>query len=52
MVSTVAESEGFSKKQLEQAKTARDFPSTVGHPSTQDLKRIVQGNLYSCRYGS
>jgi hypothetical protein len=35
MVSTVAqESEGFSKKQIAQAKTARNFQTKVGHPST------------------
>jgi hypothetical protein len=46
MVSTVkAKSEGFSKKQLEQGKTARDFQAKVGHPSTQDLKAIIQSNL-------
>jgi hypothetical protein len=46
MVSTVkSESEGFSKRQLEQAKAARDFQAKVGHPSTQDLKAIIQNNL-------
>jgi hypothetical protein len=46
MVSTVAqESEGFSKKQLEQAKTARDFQAKVGHPSTHDLKSVIKLNL-------
>jgi hypothetical protein len=46
MVSTVAqEPERFSKQQLELAKTARDFQSNVGHPSTQNLKSIVQNNL-------
>ena len=46
MVSTVkSESEGHSKRQIEQAKTARDFQSRVGHPSTQDLKSIVKSNL-------
>ena len=46
MVSTVAqESEGFSKKQIVQAKTARDFQTKVGHPSTQDLKSVIKLNL-------
>jgi hypothetical protein len=39
MVTTVVEEyEGFSKKQIEQAKTARDFQAKVGHPRTTDLK--------------
>jgi hypothetical protein len=46
MVSTVkSESEGFSKRQLEQAKTAHDFQAKVGHPSPSDLKAIIQSNL-------
>ena len=46
MVSTVhGESEGFSTRQIAQAKTARDFQAKVGHPSTQDLKSIVKSNL-------
>jgi hypothetical protein len=46
MVSTAKEeSEGFSKRQIEQAKTARDFQAKVGHPSTQDMKPIVKSNL-------
>jgi hypothetical protein len=46
MVSTVAqESEGFSKKQIAQAKTARNFQTKVGHPSTQDLKSVNKLNL-------
>jgi hypothetical protein len=46
MVSTVKEqSEGFSKRQIEQAKTTRDFQAKVGHPSTQDMKSIVKSNL-------
>jgi hypothetical protein len=46
MVSTVAqESEGFSKKQIVQAKTARDFQTKMGHPSTQDLKSMIKLNL-------
>jgi hypothetical protein len=46
MVSTVeSESQGYSKRQIEQAKTARDFQAKVGHPSTQDLKSIVKSNL-------
>jgi hypothetical protein len=46
MVSTIAqESEGFSKKQIAQAKTARDFQTKVGHPSTQDLKSVIKLDL-------
>jgi hypothetical protein len=46
MVSTVAqESEGFSKKQIAQAKTAHNFQTKVGHPSTQDLKYVIKLNL-------
>jgi hypothetical protein len=46
MVSTIkSESVGFSKTQLEHAKTFRDFQATVGHPSTWDVKAIIQSNL-------
>jgi hypothetical protein len=46
MMSTVkSESEGFSKRQLEQAKAARDFQAKDGYPSTLDLKSIIQSNL-------
>ena len=46
MVSTMkGESEGFSKRQIEEAKAACDFQAKVGHPSTQDLKSIVKSNL-------
>jgi hypothetical protein len=45
MVTTVKqESEGFCKRQIEQAKNARAFQAKVGHLSTQDLKRIIQIN--------
>ena len=40
-----SESQGCSKKQMEQAKNAQDFQAKVGHPSTQDLKSIVKSNL-------
>jgi hypothetical protein len=41
MVTTVKqESEGFSKRQIEQAKNAREFQAKVGHPSAQDPKRF------------
>jgi hypothetical protein len=39
------ESEGFSKKQIEQAKRAHVFQAKVGHPNTSDLEPIVQSNL-------
>jgi hypothetical protein len=46
MVWTVAQkSEGFSKKQIAQAKTACNFQTKVGHPSTQDLKSAIKLNL-------
>ena len=45
LVSTVSkQAEGFSKLQVLQAKKARDFQAAVGHPSTKDLKAIVQNN--------
>ena len=45
MVETVKANEsGYSKKQLEGAKKAREFQSIVGHPSTADLKVIVKTN--------
>jgi hypothetical protein len=46
IVLTVAqESEGFSKKQIAQAKTTHDFQTKVGHPSTQGLKYVIKLNL-------
>jgi hypothetical protein len=39
------ESKGFSKKQMEEAKTARDFQAEVGHPSTHNLKSVIKLNL-------
>jgi hypothetical protein len=46
MVSTAKkEFKGFSKGQLEQAKIAQEFQNKVGHPSTQDLKTIIEDNL-------
>ena len=48
MVSTTAkqESEGFSKRQIEQAKAACEFQAKARHPSTKDLlKSIVKSNL-------
>jgi hypothetical protein len=45
MVTTVAkESKGYSKRQIEQAKVAQAFQAKVGHPSTSDLKQIIQSN--------
>jgi hypothetical protein len=45
MVSAVkSESEGFSKRQLEQTTTAREFQAKAGHPSTSDRKAIIQSN--------
>ena len=40
------ESEGFSKRQIEQAEAARKIQAKVGHPSTQDLKSIFKSNLF------
>ena len=46
MVLTVKEeSEGFSKRQIVEAKKARVLQGVVGHPSTSDLKWIVNSNL-------
>jgi len=45
-VMTVEEqSVGYSKKQLQQAKRARNFQAYVGYPSTHDLKNIITNNL-------
>ena len=50
MVNTVKEAEeGFSKRQVAQAKLAREFQAIVGNPSTHDLKAIVSSNqLANC----
>ena len=46
LVNTVKKNaEGYSKRQVEAAKRAREFQSTVGHPSTADLKNIIKANL-------
>ena len=43
LVTTVQEtSEGYSQQQIRKAKVAREFQAKVGHPSTADLKTIVQ----------
>ena len=45
LVQTVkGESEGFSKKQVTQARLARQFQATVVHPSVHDLKAMVASN--------
>ena len=45
LVNTVKETEeGFSKRQIEQAKAAREFQAVVGNPSTHDLKAIISSN--------
>jgi len=45
LVNTVKEAEeGFAKRQISQAKTAREFQAIMGHPSTHDLKCIVASN--------
>jgi hypothetical protein len=38
------ESEGLSKGQIEPAKITQVFQAKVGHPTAQDLKRIIQSN--------
>jgi hypothetical protein len=46
IINTVSDNqEAFSKRKIDQAKRARDFQSSVGHPSTVDLKNIVKANL-------
>jgi Reverse transcriptase (RNA-dependent DNA polymerase) len=45
LVNTVKDAEeGFSKRQIAQAKIAREFQAVVGNPSTHDLKAIVSSN--------
>ena len=43
MVNTVKDtSEGYSQRQVQLAKAAREFQAKVGHPSTNDLKKYRQ----------
>ena len=45
LVNTVKEAEeGYTKRQISQAKLAREFQAIVGNPSTNDLKAIVSAN--------
>jgi hypothetical protein len=45
LVNTVKQAEeGFTKRQIAQAKLAREFQGTVGNPSTNDLKAIISSN--------
>jgi hypothetical protein len=45
LVNTVKDAElGFSKRQISQAKLAREFQSVIGNPSTHDLKAIISSN--------
>ncbi len=45
MVNTVAENaEGYTKRQVDEAKAARELQSVVGNPSTQDLKNMLNAN--------
>ena len=47
-IQTVKEtSEGYSQRQIAQAKMAREFQAKVGHPSTADLKAILKTNQIS-----
>ena len=50
MINTVAENqEGYSKRQVEQAKAARKLQAIVGNPSTRDLKAMLNSNqLMNC----
>jgi len=50
LVNTVlGNSEGYSKRQIAQAKQARDLQAVLGNPSTKDLKTLVQSNqLANC----
>ena len=46
MVLTVKKAaEGYSQRQVNLARTARQLQSMVGHPSTRDLKHIVKCNM-------
>ena len=46
MVQTVTENEkGYSKRQLTDAKTARDLYSKVGYPSIKDFANMVKENM-------
>ena len=45
LVNTVKDAEeGFSSRQIQQAKLAREFQAVVGNPSTKDLKAILASN--------
>ena len=54
LVNTVQEnSEGYSKRQVLQAKQARDLQAILGNPSTRDLKTIIESNqLANCPVSS
>jgi hypothetical protein len=46
LVQTVQENEdGYSQRQLAQARLAKDLYAKVGHPSQQDLKAMVVGGM-------
>ena len=36
--------EGFTKRQIEAAKKAREFQAVTGFPSTADLKAVIASN--------
>ena len=45
-IQTVKENEeGYSQRQLEQARVAKDLYTKVGHPSQQDFKAMVAGGM-------
>ena len=46
LVQTVQENEeGYSQRQIQDAKKARDLYAKVGYPSTRDFKNIITKNL-------
>ena len=46
LVTTVQDNlQGYSKKQVEGAKKARELQAMVGHPSTRDFEKMVHANL-------
>ena len=46
LVQTVQENEeGYSQRQILDAKKARDLYAKVGYPSTRDFKNIISNNL-------
>ena len=46
LVQTVQENEeGYSQRQIQDAKKARDLYANIGYPSARDFKNIISNNL-------